>query len=108
MKFSEIVTQAAALVRKRQRVTYRALKLEFDLADEAFEALKEELLFAHAEIADTDGRGLVWRALESAANETVVVADQRAKLPSQSSIPEASGATGEYRQLSVMFVDLVG
>ena len=60
MKFSEIVKQAVTLLQESQRITYRALKLEFDLTDEQLEALKDELLFAHPEIADEAGRGLVW------------------------------------------------
>jgi class 3 adenylate cyclase/tetratricopeptide (TPR) repeat protein len=60
MKFSEIIKQAVALLQESQRVTYRALKLEFDLTDEQLEALKDELLFAHPELADEAGRGLVW------------------------------------------------
>src|SRR5215510_9364090 len=60
MKFSEIVKQAVTLLHESQRITYRALKREFGLDDEALEDLKEELRFSHPEIADEDGRGLVW------------------------------------------------
>ena len=60
MKFSEIVDQAGELLKRKERVTYRALKLEFDLDDERLDALKEELLFAHPEVAEVDGRGPVW------------------------------------------------
>lgn len=60
MKFSEIVEQASALLQRAGRSTYRALKLEFDLNDDQLEALKDELLFAHPEIVDEAGRGLVW------------------------------------------------
>ena len=34
MKFSEVVEQASALLQRKGRITYRALKLEFDLSEE--------------------------------------------------------------------------
>ena len=40
MKFSEIVNQAVTLLQESQRVTYRALKREFNLDAEALEDLK--------------------------------------------------------------------
>ena len=60
MKFSEVVEQAGALLQRKGRMTYRALKLEFALDEEHFEALKEELLYAHSQVTDDEGRGLVW------------------------------------------------
>lgn len=45
MKFSELVDQASEFLRRRERVSYRALKREFDLDDEALEDLKEELRY---------------------------------------------------------------
>ncbi len=60
MKFSEIVDQAVVLVRRRGRVSYRALQEELDLHDKQLDALKEELLFSHTEIAVIDERGMVW------------------------------------------------
>ncbi|MGE0821676.1 MAG: hypothetical protein AB7G75_02230 [Candidatus Binatia bacterium] len=60
MTFHEVVDQVVALVRTRQRLSYRALTREFDLDEEYLEDLKEELRFSHPEIADEDGRGLVW------------------------------------------------
>ncbi len=60
MKFSEIVKQAVALLQDSGRVSYRALKREFELDDETLDDLKNELLFSHPEIEESDGRGLVW------------------------------------------------
>ena len=60
MKLSEIIDQASELLRPKGCLTYRSLKLEFDLDDERRDVLKEELLFAHPEISEADGRGLVW------------------------------------------------
>lgn len=60
MTFEEILDQALAMLQWRGRVTYRALKLQFSLDDDHLEALKEELLYAHAHVVDDEGRGLVW------------------------------------------------
>ena len=60
MKFYEVVDQVIALLQQRGRVSYRALKLEFDLNDEALEALKEELIEAQRLATDDGGKVLVW------------------------------------------------
>jgi hypothetical protein len=53
MDFYAVLDQAVDLLRQRGRVTYRALKLQFQLNDDELEALKDELLYAHpqAEVA---------------------------------------------------------
>src|SRR6266852_3830085 len=60
MDFYTILDQVIALLRQRQRVTYRALKVQFHLDDEALEALTEELLYAHPQVRDDEGRGVRW------------------------------------------------
>jgi hypothetical protein len=60
MDFYAILDQVIALLRQRQRVTYRALKVQFQLHDEALEALKEELIEAQHLATDEAGRILVW------------------------------------------------
>ena len=59
MDFYAILDQVIALLQQRGRASYRALKVQFHLDDEALDALKEELLYAHA-VVDDQGRGLVW------------------------------------------------
>ena len=59
MDFYEVLEQVLVLLQRHGRVTYRALKRQFDLDDEALEDLKEELFFAHP-VVDENGRGLVW------------------------------------------------
>src|SRR5215475_11470493 len=60
MTFEEMLDHALAMLQRRGRVTYRALKLQFSLDDDHLEALKEELLYAHAHVVDDEGHGLVW------------------------------------------------
>ena len=45
MTFEEILDQAIAMLQRRRRVTYRTLKLQFNLDEEHLEALKDELLY---------------------------------------------------------------
>ncbi len=59
MDILAIVEQVRALLQQKGRVTYRILKRQFELDEEALEDLKEELLFSYPEIAEVDGRGLV-------------------------------------------------
>ena len=47
MDFYAILDQAVTLLRQRQRVTYRALQMQFRLDEAVLEALKDELLYAH-------------------------------------------------------------
>ena len=44
MKFSELVGQVRNWLERERRVSYRALKREFDLDDEDVEDLKAELI----------------------------------------------------------------
>ena len=60
MDFYTLLDQVIDLLRQRQRVTYRALKVQFHLEDEALEALKEELVYGQRLATDEDGRVMVW------------------------------------------------
>jgi len=60
MTFEEMLDQAMAMLQRRGRVTYRALKLQFNLDDDRLEALKDEILYAYPHMVNDDGRGLVW------------------------------------------------
>src|SRR5712692_8357372 len=60
MKFSEMVDQARALLQRTGKLTYRVLKREFALDDEALEDLKEQFIAAEEVAVDQDGKVLVW------------------------------------------------
>src|SRR5215471_6764615 len=64
MNFEEILDHAIAMLQRRGRVTYRTLKRQFQLADDALEDLKEELIYGQRLAADEDGRVLVWMGEE--------------------------------------------
>jgi hypothetical protein len=69
VKFYEVVNQTLTLLRREGRVSYRALKVEFDLDDEVLAALKDELIEAKRLAVDEEGKVLVW-AGEGAKQET--------------------------------------
>ena len=60
MDFVAVLDQVIALLRQRGRMTYRTLQRQFQLDDDALYDLKDELLYAHPEVRDDTGRGLVW------------------------------------------------
>jgi class 3 adenylate cyclase len=80
MDFYAVLDEMVELLRTRGRVSYRALKEHFGLDDERLDALRAELLYAHAENVSEDGQGLTW----------------------------TTGRLGERRQLTMFFCDLVG
>ena len=60
MDFYDVLDQVVALLRRCNRVTYRALKLQFKLDDEALETLQDELLKAQRLAVDEEGEVLFW------------------------------------------------
>ena len=117
MTFEEILDQTIALLQRRGRVSYRALKLQFQLDDEYLETLKEELIDVHEVAVDQDGRMLVWTgrvettaesvsAAMSPAQSPVTQQDHAAHIASPSMEPRIPEA--ERRQPTVLFCDLVG
>src|SRR5262245_30929031 len=60
MDFDELLVQARQLLQRQGRVSYRALKLRFQLDDEPLAALTDELIYAERVAVDEDGRVLVW------------------------------------------------
>ena len=60
MTFEEVLDQAMAMLQRRGRLTYRTLKLHFQLDDAHLEALKDELIYGQRLAVDEDGRVLVW------------------------------------------------
>ena len=60
MEFYDVVDQVTALLRQRGRVSYRALKRQFQLDEDYIEDLKEELIHTQELAEERDGRMLVW------------------------------------------------
>lgn len=60
MTFDEVLAQIRELLAAKGRVTYRALKVRFNLTDEHLEACTEELIEAERVAVDENGKVLVW------------------------------------------------
>jgi hypothetical protein len=71
MTFYEMLEQVIALLQRHGRVSYRALKVQFELDEDRLDLLKEELLYAQYPIADDNGRGLVWTGAPGGVQEPV-------------------------------------
>src|SRR6266478_2364219 len=69
MTFDAILAQIIDLLQRQGRVSYRALKMRFNLDDEYLDVLKEELLYVHP-VRDDEGRGLVWVGNVEGTTET--------------------------------------
>src|SRR5262249_20836458 len=115
MTFDEILEQVITLLQRQGRVSYRALKMRFDLDDEYLDVLKEELIDAQRIALDEDGRILVWtgqaEGVPLSASPSLQVEQQRLvqyDQPTQIAPPlEPHTPEAERRQLTVMFCDLV-
>ena len=59
MKFSEVVDHASALLQRKGRITYRALRREFALDEDALEDLKADLIDAQRVATDEEAKVLV-------------------------------------------------
>ena len=60
MTFDEVLDQVRELLQQRGRVTYRALKLRYQLDDEMLAGVTDELIEAERVAHDEDGKVLVW------------------------------------------------
>jgi predicted ATPase/class 3 adenylate cyclase len=60
MTFEELLDHAMDMLQRRGRVTYRTLQRQFQLDDAALDDLKAQLLYAHTQVVDDAGRGLIW------------------------------------------------
>jgi hypothetical protein len=115
--FVAVLDQVIALLRQRGRVTYRTLQRQFQLDDDALHDLKDELLYAHPEVRDDAGRGLVWTgdagpapAVTSALVESPgqVPLAYTPPYPAEKILTSHSALEGERKQVTVLFADLKG
>ena len=63
--FDEILAQVLDLLQREGRVSYRALKIRFNLDDDYIAGLKDELIAAKRLAVDEDGKVLVWMGGET-------------------------------------------
>src|SRR5262245_35668688 len=118
MIFEELLDQAIAMLQRRVRVTYRTLRLQFQLDEEQLEALKEALIDAERLAVDEEGRVLVWAGPPASpptasASQGATQDNDPDQAPPVADVPAAAAghvprpADAERRQLTVLFCDLV-
>src|SRR5882724_5111044 len=116
MTFDEVLTQVLELLQREKRVSYRALKLRFDINDDYIEGIKDELIYAKKLAVDEENRVLVWTGNVEGTIETPAPPPQSIPSPPTQDTPSVQPASlvvpsrildAERRQLTVMFIDLV-
>jgi class 3 adenylate cyclase len=117
MDFYAILDQVIALLRQRQRVTYRALQRQFGFDDTYLEDLKDELIDAQRLAVDEEGKVLVWTGdtgLTVPPPSPSASSQERAPLaytPSylaEKILTSRSALEGERKLVTVLFADLKG
>ncbi len=111
MTFDEVLAQVQALLQQEKRVSYRALKLRFSIDDDYIEGLKDELIHAKRVAVDEESRVLVWVGASPVQSSEFKVQSSPQSPAPQTPNPElrtSQSPAGERRQLTVMFIDLVG
>jgi class 3 adenylate cyclase/tetratricopeptide (TPR) repeat protein len=113
MDFYAVLDQVLALLRQRGRVSYRALKRQFDLDDAYLDDLKVEIIEVQQCARDQEGTMLVWtgEAASGAAPVPVQAPAPLAYTPpylAEKILTSRSALEGERKQVTVLFADLKG
>jgi class 3 adenylate cyclase len=116
MTFEEMLDEALALLQRRGRVTYRMLKRQFNLDDDALEDLKAEIIKGQRLAVDEGGDVLVWAGdapstLPPVAPTPVQGRTPRAYTPAhltEKILATRAALEGERKQVTVLFADLKG
>src|SRR5712691_9873692 len=117
MTFEEILDQAIAMLQRRGRLTYGALKRQFQLDDAYLDDVKAELIEGQRVAVDEDGRVLVWTGAEVSAPPPPTPSASSQDRPPRAYTPQylaekvlhfRSALEGERKQVTVLFADLKG
>src|SRR5215468_10583852 len=117
MDFYAVLDQVLALLRQRGRVSYRALKRQFDLDDAYLDDLKVELIKGQRLARDEDGEILVWTGVATASAASAPTPPPAAPPAPLAYTPPylaekilttRRAMEGERKQVTVLFADLTG
>src|SRR5262245_51418086 len=108
-----MLDQALAMLQRRGRVTYRTLKRQFNLDDDALEDLKAEIIKGQRLAVDEGGDVLVWTG---GAPSPVGPAGGLAHAPrtytpphlAEKILTSRAALEGERKQVTVLFADVAG
>src|SRR5438552_1874797 len=120
MTFDELLAQVVELLQRKGRVSYRALKLQFNLDDDYLEGLKDELIEAEHVAADEGGKVLMWIGASSVPSSKFPVSGSQTpasytpqhlaeRILAEQAAMEARGVTdGERKTITALFADVAG
>jgi class 3 adenylate cyclase len=114
--FDEVLEQALEMLQRRGRVSYRALKVQFQLDDDLLESLKEEIVEVHQVARDQEGKMLVWTGATATAAPSFPPAPDQERAPltytppylAEKILTSRGALEGERKQVTVLFADLKG
>jgi class 3 adenylate cyclase len=115
MDFYAVLDQVLDLLRQRGRVTYRALKRQFDLDDAVLEDLKAKIIEAHRLAVDEEGKVLVWTGDAAPVSPPAVhhespperpLLDYTPKHLAEKILTARASLEGERKQVTVFFADI--
>jgi class 3 adenylate cyclase/tetratricopeptide (TPR) repeat protein len=114
MTFEELLDQAIAMLERRGRVTYRALKRQFQLDDDVLEDLTAEIIKAQRLAVDEDGEVLVWTGTVASAGSSPAPTQEPVHAPhiytpphlAEKILTSKAALEGERKQVTVLFADL--
>src|SRR5215813_8856821 len=116
MDLMQVLDQIRALLQSKGRITYRMLKAQFALSDEALDALKEELTEGEQVATDENGRVLVWAGKDTLASSvqslepkpiTYTPSHLAERILAEQAAMEARGALdGERKTITALFADI--
>ncbi len=117
MDFYTLLDHVIDLLRQRQRVSYRALKRQFQLDDNYLEDVKVELIRVQQLAVDQEGEMLVWIGDAGSQAPPPATSNQRPERSPLTYTPpylaekiltSRSALEGERKQVTVLFADLKG
>jgi class 3 adenylate cyclase len=116
MTFEEILDQALSMLQRRGRLTYRTLRRQFQLDDDALEDLKAEIITGQRLAVDEDGEVLVWTGDAPSTPPPVAPAPVQGHAPraytpahlTEKILASRAALEGERKQVTVLFADLKG
>jgi len=116
MTFEEILDQALGMLQRRGRVTYRTLRRQFQLDDDALEDLKAEIIKGQRLAVDEDGEVLVWTGDAPSTPPPAAPAPVQGHAPhaytpahlTEKILASRAALEGERKQVTVLFADLKG
>src|SRR3989442_6546932 len=117
MTFEEILDHAIAMLQRRGRLTYGALKRQFNLDDDYLADLKAELIQGQRLAVDEEGAVLVWTSdTASVVAANVALAPVQAQAPltytpqhlTEKILTSRTALEGERKQVTVLFADVSG